>query len=154
MCLCLCAWWYFAILTRAIPFTTTLIAGRNNFSIIENLGRLFLFLGPVAYMNHGKLDTPRDCARYFVRQMTYADCDANCRIEPKRAGIWNAVATKNIARGEEMTISYGKVCLHARVQFDSLRLTNYTHKCIVHECGHRINTHAHTRVLVWLNLLN
>lgn len=101
---------YFAILTRAILFTTTLIAGHNDFSIIEKDGKVFLFLGPVAYMNHGKLDT-HNCTSYFVWQIKCADCDANCRILRTRTSGCHVITTKTIARGEEMTISYGQVCL-------------------------------------------
>lgn len=45
--------------------------------------------------------------------MMCVDCDANCRI-PITRGTCHAVTTKAIARGEEMTISYGKVRVGVR----------------------------------------
>ena len=63
---------YFIILTRTMSYlylcapslATIIMADDNDFSIIEVLGKPCLFLGPVAYMNHGKLHM-LDCTVFY-----------------------------------------------------------------------------------------
>lgn len=63
---------------------------RRDFSIVRSARRKtsYLFLGPARFANH--------------------DCDANARLTTAASSAMHVIATKDIARGEEITVTYGE----------------------------------------------